>query len=39
MNNFMYTVLDAVIPVIYVAVSALILAMCVIRHSVKRSVL
>ena len=39
MNNFMYTVLNVVIPVIYVVVSAFILVTCVIRHSVIRAVL
>jgi len=32
-------VLNVYIPVIYVGVSALILVMCVIRHSVKRAIL
>jgi len=39
MNNFMYTVLNAGIPVIYIVVSTVILVMCVIRHSVNRSIL
>jgi len=32
-SNFIYTVLNAGIPVIYVVVSAVIIVMCVIRHS------
>ena len=39
MNNFMYTVLNADIPVIFVVVSALLLVMCAISHSVERSIL
>ena len=39
MNNFMYTVLNAGIPVIYVVVSTLICVMCVIRLSGIRAVL
>jgi len=39
MNNLMYTVLNAGIPVMYIVVSALILVMCVIRHSVDRTIL
>ena len=38
MNNFMYTVLNADIPVIYIRMSALMFVMCVIRHSVIRVV-
>jgi len=39
MNNFMYAVLSAGIRVIYTGEIALILVICVIRHSVKSSVL
>jgi len=34
MNSFIYTVLNSGIPAIYVVMSAFILVMCVIRHSV-----
>jgi hypothetical protein len=37
--NFMYTVLNAGIPVIYIVVSAHALVMCVIRHSVIGAIL
>jgi len=39
MNNFMYTVLNADIPVMYIGVSVRIHMKCVIRHSVKTAVL
>ena len=39
MNNFMYTVLNADIPVIYTGVSIVIHVKCVIRRSVIRVVL
>ena len=38
MNNLMYTVLNADIPVIYIGVSGHIHVKCVIRHSVNRAV-
>ena len=37
-NNFTYTVLKSGIPVIYIGVGALILVMCVIRHSAERAI-
>ena len=36
MNNFMYTVLNAAIPVICVGMSVHIHVKCVLKHSVKR---
>jgi len=39
MNNFMYAMLNAGIHVIYIGKIALILVICVVRHSVKSSVL
>jgi hypothetical protein len=39
MNNFMFTVLNADIPAIYVVVSVHIYVHCVIRVSVKRAAL
>jgi len=39
MNNCMYLVLNAEIPVIYIGVSVRIYVKCVVRHSVKRAVL
>ena len=39
MNNNMYTVLNADIPVIYIGVSVHIHVKCVISHSVKKAVL
>jgi len=39
MNNFMYTVPNAEVPVIYVGVSVHIQVKCVVRHLVKRAVL
>jgi hypothetical protein len=38
MNNFTYTVLNAVIPVMQIVVSGLIRVKCVIRHSDIRAV-
>jgi hypothetical protein len=38
MNNFMYTVLNADIPVIYVGLSVGIYVKCVIGHLVKRAI-
>jgi len=38
MNKFMYTVLSADIPVIYIGVSSHICVKCVIGHSVKSAV-
>ena len=38
MNNFMYTVLNADIPVIYIGLSVHILVKCVMRYSVQRVV-
>jgi len=38
MNNFMYTVMSADIPVIYKGVSVHMHVKCVIGHSVKRAV-
>jgi hypothetical protein len=38
MNNSMYTVLDADIPVIYIDVSVHVHVKGVIRHSVKRAI-
>ena len=37
MNNFMYTLLNADIPVIYVVMCIHIHVKCVVRHSVKRA--
>ena len=39
MNSFMYTVLNADIPVIYIGVSDHMFVKCVIRHSVYRAIL
>jgi len=39
MNSFMYTVLNAGIPLIYIVVSTLVLVMCVIRYSVVTALL
>ena len=39
MNNFMYRVMNANIPVIYIGVSGHIHVKCAIRHSEKRAVL
>ena len=38
MNNFIYTVLNADIPVLYIGVSGHIHVNCVIRHSVNSAV-
>jgi hypothetical protein len=38
MNNFMYTVLNADIPVIYIGVSVRIYVKCVIGHSVNGAI-
>ena len=39
MKNFMHTVLNAEIPVIYIGVSIHIYVKCVLRHSVKKDIL
>jgi len=39
MNNFMHTVLNAEIPVIYIEVNVHIYVKCVVRHSVNRAIL
>ena len=38
MNNFMYTVMNADIPVMYIGVSVHMHVKCVIRHSVKGTI-
>jgi len=38
MNNFMYTVMNADIPVLYIGVSVHIQVECAVGHSVKRAV-
>jgi len=39
MNNFMHTVLNVEIPVLYIVVNIRIYVKCVVRHSVIRAIL